>query len=74
MCFHWVFPISLQKSGPKILFFQSSTEQHLSYQDLEAPVSTISVKLGHISFGQECRRDCGGGVYFEDPLRAILKI
>ena len=73
-CFQWVFPISLKKSGPKNLFFRASTEQHLSYQDLEAPVSAISVIIGCISFGKKCRMDCGGGVYFEDQLRAILKI
>ena len=74
LCFQWVFRISLKKSGPKNPFFRASTEQHLSYQDLEAPVSAISVILGCISFGQKCRMDCGGGVYFEDQLRAILKI
>ena len=74
MCFHWVFPISLQNNGPKNLFFQSSTEQHLSYQDLRGLISTILVVLGYISFGQKWRRDCGGGVYFGDQLRAILKI
>ena len=74
MGFHYVFPISFKKSGLKNLFFRASTEQHLSYQDLRGPVSTILIVLGYISFGQKCRRDCGGGVYFGDQLRAILII
>ena len=74
MCFQWVFRISLKKSGPKNPFFRACTQQHQSYQDLRGPNSTIPVILGYISFGQKYRRDCGGPVYFEDQLRAILKI
>ena len=46
----------------------------MSYQDLRGPNSEISVVLGYISFWQKWRRDCGAWVYFEDHLRAILKI
>ena len=68
------FSYQLKKKWSKKPIFRASTEQHLSYQDLEAPVSAISVIIGCISFGKKCRMDCGGGVYFEDQLRAILKI